>query len=191
MRALSAYAADFELPTTLTATQWGIMEKMITLLEPYEQLTRDISSAEATAADVIPGVVSLTRPLAKTDESDKGVQTARHTLLVAVSNRFDGVQTEPLYAIATMVDARYKDRYFDPDKKEEAQTMLLKVVDEMANSDQQEEADGAIVDDPGQVDQDAPPKRARGSLLDMYQEILTENDVIKHSTGELALQVSK
>lgn len=150
-RVLSAYAADYELPTTLTATQWGIMEKMITLLKPFEQLTRDISSAEATAADVIPGVVSLTRLLAKMDESDKGVQTAKHTLLEAVSKRFNGVQTEPLYAIATMVDARYKDRYFDPDKKEEARNMLLKVVDEMASvgNDQQEDAAGASAGDPG------------------------------------------
>ncbi|KAL2095534.1 hypothetical protein ACEWY4_007682 [Coilia grayii] len=154
-RALSAYATDYELPTTLTTTQWGIMEMMITLLEPFEQLTRDVSFAEATAADVIPGVVSLTRLLAKTDESDQGVQTAKHTLLEAVSKRFDGVQTEPLYAIATMVDDRYKDRYFDPDKKEEARNMLLKVVDEMASvgSDQEEDAAGASADDLGQEDQ--------------------------------------
>ncbi|XP_076594885.1 zinc finger BED domain-containing protein 4-like [Chaetodon auriga] len=192
-RALSAYAADYELPATLTATQWGIMEKMTILLEPFEQLTKDISSAEATAADVIPGVVSLTRLLAKMDESDKGVQVAKHTLLEAVSKRFNGVQTEPLCAIATMVDARYKDRYFDPDKKEGARNMLLNVVDEMASvcNDQQKEAAGASADDPGQEDQDPPPKRARtGSVQDMYQEILAENDVTKQATtGETASQV--
>ncbi len=194
-RALSAYAADYELPATLTAAQWGIMEKMITLLEPFEQLTKDISSAEATAADVIPGVVSLTRLLAKMDESDKGVQTAKYTLLEAVGKRFNGVQSEPLYAIATMVDARYKDHYFDPAKKEAARNMLLSVVVEMASvsNDQQEEAAGASADDPGQEDQDPPPKRARtGTLQDMYQEILTENDVTKQATtSEIASQVSK
>ena len=52
-RALGAYAADFELPATLTANQWGILENMITLLAPFEQLTREISSAEASAAGVI------------------------------------------------------------------------------------------------------------------------------------------
>lgn len=88
-----------------------------TYLEPFEQLTKDISSAEATAADVIPAVMSLTRLLAKVNETDRGVQTAKHTLLEAVCNRFNGVQGEPLYAIATMVDARYEDRYFDCDKK--------------------------------------------------------------------------
>lgn len=109
-RAISAFADDCELPATqkLTATQWGILEKMIPLLQPFEQLTKDISSAESTAADVIPAVVSLTRLLTKDDESDKGVKTAKRALLEAVSDRFNCVQSEPLYAIATMVDARTK-----------------------------------------------------------------------------------
>ena len=194
-RALSAYAADYELPATLNATQWGILEKLKNLLEPFEQLTKDISSAEATAADVIPAVMSLTRLLARVDESDKGVQTAKRSLLEAVCNRFNGVQSEPLYVIATMVDARYKDRYFDSDKKGEALNMLLSVVDEMAGggNDQQEEAAGTSADDPSQEDGNPPPKKARNeSLQDMYQEILAENDIITQATtGETTSQVSK
>lgn len=194
-RALSAYAADYELPATLNATQWGILDKMTNLLEPFEQLTKYISSTEATAADVIPAVMSVTRLLAKFDESDKGVQTAKHTLLKAICNRFNGVQGEPLYAIATMVDARYKDCYFDSDKKEEALNMLLSVVDEMAGggNDHQEEAAGVRADDQSQEDGNPPPKKARNeSLQDMYQEILVENDIVKQApTGETASQVSK
>ncbi|KAK0133049.1 Zinc finger BED domain-containing protein 4 [Merluccius polli] len=181
------------------ATQWGILEKMITLLELFEQLTKDISSAEATAADVIPGVVSLTRLLTKIDESDQGVKTAKRTLQEAVSDRFDGVQSEPLYAIATMVDARYKDRYFDIDKKERARNMLLKVVEEMSrgNDDQRGEAAGTSADDLGMEDpdQDPPPRKARhgkSNLQDMYQEILEENELpIQAATGGTASQVHK
>ncbi|KAJ8353116.1 hypothetical protein SKAU_G00206830 [Synaphobranchus kaupii] len=88
-RALGAYAADFDLPVTLTAHQWGILENMIALLAPFEQLTRDISCAEASAADVIPAVVALTRLLGRRSDSDSGVQTAKSTLLEAVSDRFN------------------------------------------------------------------------------------------------------
>ncbi|XP_049925075.1 zinc finger BED domain-containing protein 4-like [Epinephelus moara] len=187
-RALSAYAADYELPATLIATQWGILEKMITLLDPFEQLTRDISSSVATAADVIPGVVSLTRLLTKSDEEqDKGVRTAKRTLLEAVSDRFSCVQGEPLYAIANIVDARYKDRYFDADKKEGARNMLLKVVEEMASGsdDQQGEAVSASADDPHKKARTGSPK-----LQDMYQEILEENELSERAaTGETASQV--
>ena len=94
-RAVSAFADDYELPATqkLTANQWGILAKMIPLLQPFEQLTKDISSAEATAANVIPAVVSLTQLLTKDDESDKGVKTAKRALLEAVSNHFNCVQS--------------------------------------------------------------------------------------------------
>ena len=95
-RAKSAFADDdYELPATqkLRGTQWGILEKMIPLLQPFEQLTKDISSAQATAADVIPAVVSLTRLLTKDGESDKVVKTAKHALLEAVSDCFNCVQS--------------------------------------------------------------------------------------------------
>jgi len=43
-RALGVYGADHELPACLSAYQWGLVENMTTLLTPFEQLTREISS---------------------------------------------------------------------------------------------------------------------------------------------------
>lgn len=48
-RALGAYAADFDLPVTLTTNNWRIAENMLTLLAPFEQLTGEISSVQVTA----------------------------------------------------------------------------------------------------------------------------------------------
>ena len=50
--------------------------------------------------------------------------TLKSTLLEAVSKRFVGILSEPLYCVATMLDARYKDRYFDTDKKQGLPEML-------------------------------------------------------------------
>lgn len=165
-RALGAYAADYELPATLTANQWAILENMITLLAPFEQLTREISSAEASTADVIPAVVALTRLLSRPTDTDRGVQTAKATLLKAVNDRFHGAQCEPLFSIATMLDARYKDRYFDADKKRSAPDLLLTVLDEMNDGTGSAHT----------CTEGPPEKKTRtGSLLDMYEEILEEN----------------
>ncbi|TKS66118.1 hypothetical protein D9C73_000174 [Collichthys lucidus] len=69
------------------------------------------------------------------------------------------------------------------------QTTQMQMTLKDVGSDQQEEAAGASAGDPGWEDQDHPPKKARaGSLLDMYQEIITENDVTNPTTGDLALQ---
>ncbi len=149
------------------------------------RLTSEISSAQASAADVIPAVVALTRPLSRRSESDSGVQTAKCSLLEAVCARFDDIQSEAVYAIASMLDAHYKDRYFDMEKKEIA--LLLNAVNQMASSisDDGEHADAGAGDTP-------PKKKARtGTLMDMYEEIIEENILPEHaSTSETASQLS-
>lgn len=74
-RALAAYAVDFELPAFLNPYQWTLIENMLTILDPCEQLSKDISSATATAADVIPFIEALKRLLKKTVATNHGVLT--------------------------------------------------------------------------------------------------------------------
>lgn len=109
-RALCAYAADYNLPATLSANEWALLEKTVTVLEPFEELTKKISSATSVTADVIPAITILRRLLAEENNTDSGIKTMKSTLLQAVNRRFSSVESEPLYAVATLVDARYKDR---------------------------------------------------------------------------------
>ena len=75
------------------------------------------------AADVTPSVMVLKCLLNKLS-TDHGVKTYKSTLQEAVNKRIGGILSEPLYSIATMLDARYKDRYFDADKKQGLREML-------------------------------------------------------------------
>ena len=79
---------------------------MISVLDPFDELTKTISSSTAAAADVIPSVRALTRLLEKTTETDHGVKTAKATLLEAVKRRFSDIESERLYTIATLLDPR-------------------------------------------------------------------------------------
>lgn len=105
-RALSAYVADFDLPATLTANQWGLIDSMLSILEPFEELTRENSKSCASAADVIPSVMALKRFLGKDAELDHGVKTTKSSLLEAVTTRFAEIENEPLYTLATIIDPR-------------------------------------------------------------------------------------
>ena len=53
-RALHAYVADYELPATFSPNQWSLIENLLTILKPFEEVTRDNSKSCANAADVIP-----------------------------------------------------------------------------------------------------------------------------------------
>ncbi|XP_057192592.1 zinc finger BED domain-containing protein 4-like [Triplophysa rosa] len=60
-RPISAYGADHDLPATLTANQWALLEKTVTVLAPFEELTKQISSSTSSVAEVIPSVTVLKR----------------------------------------------------------------------------------------------------------------------------------
>ncbi|XP_051548034.1 zinc finger BED domain-containing protein 4-like [Myxocyprinus asiaticus] len=107
-RTLSAYTAEYDLRATLTANQWGLLEKASTVLAPFEMTTREVSASSASVADVIPIVFSV----GKTRLIRGLRQDMKCTLLDAVNRRFNDVESEPLYSVATLLDPRYKDRYF-------------------------------------------------------------------------------
>jgi len=105
-RALGIYVSEKELPDNLTAHQWALLEKIVTVLGPFEELTRKISSYDAMAADLIPAVTVLQRFLSRETDDDQGIKTMKGTLAAAVRRRFSDVEEQPLYSIATLLDPR-------------------------------------------------------------------------------------
>uniref|UniRef100_A0A1A8L6Z7 Uncharacterized protein n=2 Tax=Nothobranchius pienaari TaxID=704102 RepID=A0A1A8L6Z7_9TELE len=75
---------------------WDLIENTTLPLEPFEELTKEICSSTASAADVIPSVLVLKRLLAKDAAADHGVKTTKARLLEAVSKRFADIKKDPL-----------------------------------------------------------------------------------------------
>lgn len=124
-RALAAYAADYKLPVTLTAQQWALMESITTLLSPFEQITREISKEDASAADIIPLLETLKRLLRKEADSVHGVKTMKKALLEAVQKQFRNTTSNHMCCIATVLDPQYKDKFFDADMKRQMHEMIV------------------------------------------------------------------
>ncbi|RVE75460.1 hypothetical protein OJAV_G00016690 [Oryzias javanicus] len=57
-RPLSVSSTERTLPAVLTANQWDLMKKVADVLTPFEELTREVSREDATAADVIPAITA-------------------------------------------------------------------------------------------------------------------------------------
>ncbi|CAI5682323.1 unnamed protein product [Oreochromis niloticus] len=123
-RVLGVYVSEHELPDYLTAHQWALMETTVAILAPFEELTKKVSSYDALASDVIPAVTVLVRLLNRETDEDHGVKTMKATLLAAVKKRFSDVDTNPLYFISTILDPRYKDRFFSNNTAPEAKLHL-------------------------------------------------------------------
>ncbi|XP_025752745.1 zinc finger BED domain-containing protein 4-like [Oreochromis niloticus] len=110
-RALGIFVSEYGLPDTLTAHQWTLLEKVISVLGPFEELTRKVSSSDAMAADVIPAVTVLHRFLTRETNDDHGIKAMKGTLAAVVRTRFTDVEENPLYSIATLLDPRYKNHF--------------------------------------------------------------------------------
>ncbi|XP_029307720.1 zinc finger BED domain-containing protein 4 [Cottoperca gobio] len=168
-RALCAYGADYDLPSMFTGSQWKLVENVISLLAPFEELRQQISSPTASAADVIPSIRALTRLLEKTEETDHDVKTLKATLLEAVQKKFSDLESERLYTIAAVLDPRYKDRYFTNTLKQQIRGLLCDVLSSGLKREHCEESLTACSFEP-------PEKVPRaGSLHAMYAELLDEN----------------
>ena len=48
-----------------------------------------------------------------------------------MNKRIGGILSEPLYCVSTLLDARYKDRYFDGDEKRGLHEMLHTQLDKI------------------------------------------------------------
>lgn len=83
--ALAAFGAEHEIPASFSSNQWGLIENIIKILKPFEELTRGLSSSTASAADVIPSVMALKWCLSRDAPSDQGVGTTKAKLLRAVT----------------------------------------------------------------------------------------------------------
>ena len=58
-KAVVSYASEHDLPARLMKHQCCLLEKVVALLAPFEVITKHISSAESSLADVIPVVTAL------------------------------------------------------------------------------------------------------------------------------------
>ena len=95
-RALGIYASEYDLPDNFITSQWTLLEKTASVLGPFEELTRRVSSSDAMAADVIPAITVLRRFLSRETEEDHGIKTMKGTLSAAVMKRFCDVEGNPL-----------------------------------------------------------------------------------------------
>jgi len=93
--AIAAYGTDGSIPV-LTASQLDIAAKIINILKPIEEITKNIS-AEATS---IPQVIPLVRTLAKVLEEeveDNGICSMKSKML---SSWFDDVEDQDFLVLA-------------------------------------------------------------------------------------------
>ena len=99
-------------PTELTRRDWDLIELVVKVLKPFEEATLELSKQDASISCVIPLVSSIKESLEVKPREDKGVIGMKRALKNDMETRFAGIEENDHYAIATLLDARYKECFF-------------------------------------------------------------------------------
>lgn len=117
---------------------WKIMEKVVALLEPFEQATTFAERESASISEVIPAIKKLSLQIARADA--RGAQSMQEELASKIRFYFGGegdarhrsflaVEYWRQYSIATLLDPRFKNKFFvEKNAADQAQIVLEQLV---------------------------------------------------------------
>ena len=91
-------------------------------------MTKDVSAKSSAATDVIPLVIGIKRVLSQLT-NDTGLQTMKKEKINDMNTRFADAAAQPLYAVATLVDPRYRGKRFSQSEFATAKQWLVDAVD--------------------------------------------------------------
>ena len=182
--ALAAFSAENGSIQQLSAHQLGLVKKCVDILSPIEEVTCSISAELASISIVIPYIRVLKRTL-EMNEDDSGVRTMKGQILHSLKSRFAGIEEREELALATMLDPRFKDKFFGGNIIKAA--TKEKLLEKMAS---------VTVDVQPLPDSTAPKRLCplkNPVLLDVFTEIITnssEDTPDSSATSELEKYLS-
>ena len=94
-----------------TTVNWILMERVVAVLSPFKEVTDMLSKRDASISQVIPMATILSKTLEKSN-NDKGVRKMKDDVREGIRLRFSEKENLDHFAVATILDPRYKDRFF-------------------------------------------------------------------------------
>ncbi|KAF9409727.1 hypothetical protein HW555_011017 [Spodoptera exigua] len=125
LNSCSSVAVQASLPhvkckTELATEEWVLMEQVVSALTYFEEATKSVSQESACLSDAIPLINSLRRVLERiknTTAMDDNAYSPEYNafilnLIAGINDRFDYLETDETFILATALDPRYKLRTF-------------------------------------------------------------------------------
>lgn len=129
------------------------------VLNPIKEITRSISTEVASVSLIIPFVKAFRRTLEDHD-NDRGIRTMKSEMLASLNRRYGDVESNERLVMATLLDPRFKEKFFSGVHKINAKELLDEKVAEFTDKPR------------------APsPKCPKTDLLKCFADILEEAGV--------------
>lgn len=160
---------DSTLPS-FNANDWSLMESLIHLLKPFEELTKRISASKSIISEIIPAVMILDTFLNQSNPSHFGVGTTKEVMLTRLQKRFEHIIKDENLILATFLDPRFKFLFFKQENKETLKKIILNNISKFNNLNL-----NIIPEVPNNASSTIENLNTEKSLWDFYKEIATSN----------------
>lgn len=124
------YSTKHNIPQ-LSPDEWLHLNKIVAILTPFEEITKDLSDTKTCISSVIPLVHALKHTLQiEQDKSDtnQDIKNIIQELIEDITLRFDDLPSNTLYSLATYLDPRYKLKFFNDIIKDQVQCEFLRLL---------------------------------------------------------------
>ena len=91
-------------------TQWDIVEKIVAVLNPVEEITQSISTEVTSVSLIIPFIRAFRRTL-EDHYNDRGIRTMKSEMLDSLNRRYGDAESNEALVLATLLDPRFKDKF--------------------------------------------------------------------------------
>lgn len=112
-KALVMYAVGNKIPTL--TYQWGLVQKIVQLLSPFEEITKEASKRTSSISMIIPTILALRLFLSKAVQSNSDISDFSGILLTNVEQfsesmetRFSSNLNDKNLCVSTFLDPRFK-----------------------------------------------------------------------------------
>ena len=108
---LAIYAVTNTIPQ-ITNYEWELLQNVVKILEPFEQITRELSYRDASASEIIPTYLSLKLFFKKAQNEYKqyfkGVGTTIEEFATDLTSRFESYLDDKNLCLSTFLNPRFK-----------------------------------------------------------------------------------
>ena len=104
---------DCKAPVMLTGAELKDLQELMLLLKPFEYVTREVSGENyITISKVIPLINCLSAKVASEQTNSPKCENAKRILLEQIHRRFGEMENNPILAVSTILDPRFKNLHF-------------------------------------------------------------------------------
>ena len=173
-KAITTANVELNVTIELQTSHWVLAEKVVKILRIFEEATIAASSDHASAALIIPVVNSILRSLQEGNSTeDNGVISMKREMLSSLQTRYAEMESNKCYAIATVLDPRFKLKVFSTSSsKALAKQMLIAECEELGTISNSESTEPSSKRP--RVEGDNGEETEESSLLWSYCDIIMD-----------------